>query len=857
MTENPFRLPRTVVPRRYVLRLEPDLEQARFDGTVSIEVDVAEPTATVVLNAAELDVTAATVDGTAATVALDREHERVMLTLAHPVEVGPAVVRLEFAGILNDRLCGFYRSTYADEGGAEHTIAVTQFESTDARRAFPCFDEPDMKATFEVTLVIAEGLTAVGNGTVVDTEPAGGGRVAVRFAETMAMSTYLVAFVVGELERSDPVMVGGVEVAVVHRPGQSSRTAFALEVAAHSLAFFADYFAIAYPAGKLDLVAVPDFAFGAMENLGCVTFREALLLVDPEDTSQAELTRAAIVIAHEIAHMWFGDLVTMRWWNGIWLNEAFATHMEATATDDFRPDWRVWSQFALERAAAFDVDALASTRPVEYEVVSPADADGMFDVLTYEKGGSLLRMLEQYLGPGTFRDGIRRYLALHSYSNTDTGDLWDAISSVTDADVGAVMDSWIYRRGHPVVTASADVSSHVVELAQERFHYGTLDDATGDTDAAWLVPVIVRADAGSDSTEHRVLLGREAVAVDLGRPVDAVVVNAGGHGFYRTRYAPALAAALRARLFDVLDPVERFVLADDTFASVLAGHTSAADFVGFAAGFSAETDVDVWRVLVGHLEALSRIVDGDALEAMRGLVAGLLGPSLDRLGWEPAPGEGTRERELRGLAVRTIADLGGDATAAARCREVHTAHLAGDAVDPDVLAAATGVVAATGTPADFEVFVARSLSAPSPQEQMRYVGALGQFPYAEAVRRACALCLDGTVRSQNAMILIARALANRDHGPLAWRFVAENWDELCARLPHNSVPRMLAGIRTLSRPVIAAEVAAFFDTHEVVHGALQVSQHLERLRVNVALRERESGRLAAALEAGGVGGTRA
>ena len=854
MTENAHRLPRTVLPRRYVLRLEPDLERARFDGTVSIDVEVGAPTATIVLNAAELDIGAATVNGIAATVTFDAEHERATLSLPHPVEDGPALLHLEFAGTLDDKLCGFYRSTYTDDDGVEHTIAVTQFESTDARRAFPCFDEPDMKATFDVTLVVADGLTAVGNGTVVDTEATGDGRVALHFAETMVMSTYLVAFVVGELEWSAPVRVRGVDIAVVHRPGMAERTAFALEVAAHSLAFFEDYFAIPYPAGKLDLVAVPDFAFGAMENLGCVTFREALLLVDPADTSQAELTRAAIVIAHEIAHMWFGDLVTMRWWNGIWLNEAFATHMETTATDDFRPDWRVWSQFALERGAAFDVDALAATRPVEYEVVSPADADAMFDVLTYEKGGSLLRMLEQYLGPATFRDGIRRYLARHAHSNTDTGDLWDAIGAVTDADVRTVMDSWIFRRGYPAVEvragAEAGTGAVVVELTQERFHYGTLD-GSGAADESWLVPVILRAHTGGDSVEHRVLLGSDAVTVELERPADVVVLNAGGHGFYRSRYSRALDAGLRARLFDVLDPVERFVFVDDSYASVLAGHTPAADFVELASGFTAETDVDVWRVLSGHLDALSRIVDGDALAHLRALVAALLRPSLARLGWEAGAGDGVRDRELRGLAVRAIADIGGDAVAVARCHEVHTAHLAGAGVDPDVLAAATAVVATTGTPDDFEVFVARSVSAPSPQEQMRYVGALGQFPYADAVQRACELCLDGTVRSQNAMILVARALANRDHGPLAWHFVAEHWDELCARLPHSAVPRMLSGIRTLSEPAVAAEIAEFFDTHEVAHGALQVSQHLERLRVSVALREREADRLTAALTASG------
>lgn len=296
-----------------------------------------------------------------------------------------------------------------------------------------------------------------------------------------------------------------------------------------------------------------------------------------------------------------------------------------------------------------------------------------------------------------------------------------------------------------------------------------------------------------------------------------------------------------------MSAVERFVFVDDSYAAVLAGHSQAREFVDLAAGFAAETDVDVWRVLTGHLETLSRVVDGVALDRLRSLVAALLSPVLDRLGWEAATGEGPRDRALRGLAVRTVADFGRDDVAVARCRDLHTAHLSGVDVDPDVLAAATGVVAATGAADDFDVFVERSTSAASPQEQMRYVAALGRFPDAGLVGRACALCLDGTVRSQNAMILIATALANRDHGPLAWSFVADNWEALNELLPASAVPRMLSGIRTLSEPTVAAGVMAFLDSHEVVSGALQVAQHVERLRVNVALRERESERLAAAL----------
>ncbi|MGH9099135.1 MAG: M1 family metallopeptidase, partial [Acidimicrobiales bacterium] len=342
---DPYRLPRTVEPVSYRLELVPDLEAAVFTGSVEIDVRILAPVDRIVLNSAELDVGAASVllpagDAVLADISLDEPAERLVLTPPAPLSKGSATIRLAFSGILNDKLRGFYRSTFIDERSRVRTIATTQMESTDARRAFPCWDEPDRKATFEVTLVVDEELAAYSNSPVVEEEPVvieGARKRRVRFAPTMKMSSYLVAFVIGPLAATEPTDVGGVPVRVVHAPGKEHLTSFALDVARHSLEFFSEYFGIAYPGEKLDLVAIPDFAYGAMENLGCVTFRETALLIDPLHASRVELERVSDVVHHEIAHMWFGDLVTMGWWEGIWLNEAFATFMEVTATDHYRP----------------------------------------------------------------------------------------------------------------------------------------------------------------------------------------------------------------------------------------------------------------------------------------------------------------------------------------------------------------------------------------------------------------------------------------------------------------------------------------------------------------------------------------
>ena len=348
-TESGYRLPRTVVPNHYDIVLEPDLTNTSFAGSVGINIEVAESTSVIVLNAIELDLITATVtqDGREfeGSVSLDEEKERATITIDGVLDVGDAHLEIAFIGILNDDLRGFYRSVFKDADGAEQTIATTQFEATDARRAFPCWDEPDLKATFSTTLIVEDGLMPVTNGGEIGKTVLENGKIQYRFEKTMKMSTYIVAFIVGDLVATEPVDVDGTPLRIIAPPGNEHLTAFALDMGAHALRFFSEYYDISYPSDKLDMVAVPDFAFGAMENLGCITYRETALLIDPQTATQTELTRVADVIAHEVAHMWFGDLVTMKWWNGIWLNEAFATFAEMKCVDAYRPEWNRWLAF--------------------------------------------------------------------------------------------------------------------------------------------------------------------------------------------------------------------------------------------------------------------------------------------------------------------------------------------------------------------------------------------------------------------------------------------------------------------------------------------------------------------------------
>jgi puromycin-sensitive aminopeptidase len=843
---DPYRLPRQVLPRRYELTLTPDIPAATFAGEVDVDVVVHAATDEVVLNAIELEIDGAWVTAGGerldATVSLDDETERATLALPRSLEPGDAVVSLRFRGVLNDKLRGFYRSRFTDEAGQERFIATTQFEATDARRAFPCWDEPDCKATFAITLVVDEDLTAVSNAAVVSDEPAGDGTREVRFAETMAMSTYLVAFIVGPLEVTAPVDVAGTPTRLVHPPGKGHLTAFGTEVAAFSLRYLADYFDLPYPGDSLDLVAIPDFAFGAMENLGCVTFRETLLLADPEHATQGELQNVVDVIAHELAHMWFGDLVTMRWWNGIWLNEAFATFMELKVTDAFRPEWERWVAFGLARTTAFDTDALEATRPIEYDVVSPEDAEGMFDVLTYEKGAAVVRMLEQYLGEDRFRAGIRKYMTDHRYGNTETTDLWDAIEAATGEPVRRIMDSWIFQGGHPILTVESLDDGRRLRIGQERFSY--LPDA--DTSARWSVPLQVRVGhADGSSSSHVALLEGDALELDLGDAATWVVANADGHGFYRVRYAADLQAALADQALAVLSKVERYGLVDDTWAAVLAGAVPPADFLSLAEGVADETDASVWRRLLAGLDQLDRLVDGDARTALQVRIRAIVAPALDRLGWDAQADDSDRDRELRGALIGALAVLAADERAQGRVRDLFAKVRAdGTSVEANVGAAVVRATAALATDDDLDALIEGFRQGATPQEEQRYLYALADVRRADQMDRVLELAMTPEVRTQNAPFLIGACIANRDHGDRAWSLVEARWDDMNERFPSNSIVRMLHGIRAVSAPELSARIESFLADHQVPQAKQTLQQHLERMRVSVALRRREADRLA-------------
>jgi puromycin-sensitive aminopeptidase len=837
--QKPYRLPTTVAPERYEIRLTPDLSRATFAGEEKVVMQILEPVRQITVNAAELEFQAVSVrraDGKVARgdAALDNENEQAMLEFPESLAPGRWELQLTFSGILNDKLHGFYRSTYKDAHGQDKTLASTQFESTDARRAFPCWDEPAFKAVFQVTLVVDEGLTAISNARILRENPLPGTRKrAVVFADSIKMSTYLVAFIVGEFEATEPVMVGSAPLRVWSVPGKRHLAKFAQEIGSFSLSHFSRYYDVVYPGDKLDLIAIPDFASGAMENLGAITFRETALLVDEAKATRTELERVADVVSHENAHMWFGDLVTMRWWNGLWLNEAFATFMEMLAVDAWKPEWRRWDSFTVSRSAAMQVDGLKSTRPIEFPVEKPEEAAGMFDVLTYEKGASVLRMLEQYLGADPFRDGIRLYLRRHAYGNSETTDLWNALEDSTRQPVRALMDTWIFQPGYPLIEVGRD--GHGLVLSQQIFRY--LQD--GETpERNWHVPIFLRVGTKRGLVHQTALLTDRQMRVELSDDADWVVVNAGGHGFYRVRYSPELLTALKQELQSNLLPVERFNLVNDAWATTLNGLTSLTDYLSLVELLREENDVNVWTAALISSHHMHRIFDDQQDRKFQQRLRTILVPPVERLGWSPREGETDLERQLRGDLIGALGTLAEDQACQERARNLYSEYERNpNSVERNVVPALVSILAHIGAGAEYEKFYAKFKHAQTPQEETRYLFALGAFRQPDLIDRTLKMTVSGDVRTQNAPYLMRTVLLNKDAREKAWSFMKTHWEEMLRQYPDNAIPRMCEGVVGLVTP-LEADVKSFFARHPVKEGAKQMEQHLERLRIAVACKER-------------------
>jgi puromycin-sensitive aminopeptidase len=843
-----FRLPTDVRPTEYDLRLVPDLPAGRFRGEARITLRLERPRAAIVLHAADLKLEQAeaeTAEGRLrARVAVQPADETVTLTFPRRLPAGEVRLALAWSAALNQHLRGFYA---ASADGRRY--AFTQCEAADARRILPCCDEPAFKARFRVAVQVRDGETAVSNAPVEREEPVPGGRL-VQFAPTPPLSTYLLAVAVGPLEASAIRQCGPTPIRLWHVPGKGHLTELGLEAAAEALRRLEDYFAIPYPYGKLDLVAVPDFEAGAMENAGAVFFRETLLLLDPRTASLNEQKRAAEVIAHELAHMWYGDLVTMAWWDDLWLNEAFATWMAYKVVDDWRPGWRMWEGFEHDRSAALALDALTNTHPIYADVRSVAEATENFDAITYEKGAAVVRMIEHYLGADAFRDGVRFYMRRHREGNTVAGDLWRALEEASGKAVTRVAQAWIAQAGFPLVSIGPVRGGAEGELRvrQERFFADPRVPAARRR-GRWPVPLVVRWRGDEPPRVDRQLVDR--VTQDVVLPSAAKLrwycANADAGGFYRVLYDVTARTSLAAHLNELTAP-ERMALVGDQWALVRAGRATIESFLDLADAFADETDYDVLDGLAAPLSLIDDQVvppDGEAQRAFRAWLAGRFSPQLDRLGWEAAGDEPDATRLRRAAVVRLVGGVAEAPDVLGEARRRVDGYLADrGALEPNLADAVVGLAARVGDEALYARYRAAVGTAATPQERRRFLLSLGAFRAPALTRRTLAAVLSADVPTQDVAFILLRLLGNPAARADAWTFMTRRWAALRKRIPPLMISRLVEGTPALREPRYAREVAAFFRAHPVPEAARAVKQAIEIFRLNAELRRRTAPGLA-------------
>ena len=769
------RLYRQFQPSHYQLNLRLDPDGMKFSGSVTIEgKKVDRPSERLTFHQNGLKITSAEIvhhdkrgDKTIAVKRLNAHasFDEIRLHSERTLYPGNYTVTMQFEAAITRPMNGIYPCFFEQDGEQKKLIA-TQFESHHAREAFPCIDEPEAKATFDVTLETPAGQEVIGN-TPVKTQDEKDGRLTTTFDTTPKMSTYLLAFVFGDMKYLEAKTKDGVVVRTYATPELVEHTQFALDCAVKTLEFYNDYFDIPYPLAKCDFIALPDFASGAMENWGCITFREQALLVDPKNTSLGMKQYVANVVAHELTHQWFGNLVTMKWWNDLWLNESFASWMSYLAVDHLFPDWQVWTQFVVdEQQMALKPDALENTHPIEVTINHPDEIRTIFDAISYEKGASVLQMLHAYIGADNFRDGLRLYLKEHAYSNTETTDLWQALEQISHKPVKKFMHAWTSQAGFPLLRAN--VEDDVIELSQERFYLNPT--AKKDTHTVWPIPLHASEGFPTDTLKKN----SETIASKADH--HQLLFNQNRSGFYQVLYNPThlhhLGEAVKAGRLQQLD---RLMVLGDTFDAAKAGYVATDVALALLSSYAHEGSAVVWDIMSANLGAIRMVMGSDELrDAMKPFLRELAHEQVERLGWEAKKDEPHFDTLLR-PTILGLASVGEDDMVVEEAKKRFAAMKSPEDIDPDLRGVVYGTVARTGSEAEFKKLLKMHNDSTSSEERLTLTAALTGFKQKVLIERALAMIDSKDVRLQDAAYWLAYSFGNRHAKELAWEWMTSHW----------------------------------------------------------------------------------
>jgi aminopeptidase N len=841
------RLPSWAHPEHYQLTFYPDLQAAKFRGEEAIDVVLRQPSATLTLNSVDLeyqDVMAHMGKKTLrATVTTDPQKETATFTFPEPLPAGKVLIHIHFTGTLNDQLAGFYLSK-----GQGRNYAVTQFEATDARRAFPSFDEPAMKATFAITLVVDQGDTAISNGRIVSDKPGlEPGKHTLTFAPTPKMSSYLVAMAVGDFKCVSGG-TDGIPIRICSTPDKTHLATFALRAAEEAVHFFNGYYRIKYPFGKLDVLAVPDFSAGAMENTGAIFYRERVLLIDDAKDSVDSHRTVADVLAHEIAHMWFGDLVTAQWWDNIWLNEGFATWASPNPPKVWKPEWNTQLDEVQDTGASLGIDSTASTRAIRSKAETRAEIGEQFDGIAYDKSAAVLRMVESYVGRETFRRGVTAYLTKHSYGNATAEDFWSAIAQVSGKPVDKVMKTFVDQAGAPVISVAAKCTAKgetEVTLAQQRFFYDRKRMEAGGPEL-WNVPVCLKA-AGSSPPARCELLTKEEQTFTLPGCAPWVFANAGSQGYYRSAYAPEAVGQMAAAAEKDLTPAERITLLGDEWAQVRVGHHDVGELLKLAEGLKSDRERAVVEIVAARLRDISDDVTSDAdREAYQAWVRGLLRPRAAELGWQAQLGESEERHSMRGYVLYTLGYAGDDSQVFEQARALVERHLKeGAEADPTLLETAVRLAAIHGDAALYDQYLDQARKLQAPEERWLYQEALNRFRDPALIQRTLEYTVSPEVRIQDSGRMLASVFENPAARAIAWQFVKTRWNDVQAKMGLSlGGQRVIRAAGGFCDAATRDDVQKFAAEHNVPVESRSLRTSLERINNCIDLKAAQQERLA-------------
>jgi aminopeptidase N len=842
------RLPTNVRPEHYSLHLTPDLDKATFAGEETIDVTLAQAADSITLNAAEIQFQSVTANAgkrdMKADVSLDEGKQQATFSFPGTLPAGPVKLKIVYTGILNDKLRGFYLSKA--EG---HRYAVTQFESTDARRAFPSFDEPDFKATFDVTIVAPKEDTVISNTNVIsDTAGPVLGEHTVQFARTPKMSTYLMAFLIGDFKCIEGSS-DGVPIRACATPERVQYAQFALTSAEYILHYYDTYFGIKYPMPKLDMIGIPDFEAGAMENFGAITYRESAMLVDEKNAPMSAKVEVASVVAHEMAHQWFGDMVTMKWWNNIWLNEGFATWMENKPLEAWKPEWHIDEQVASDMNGAMNLDAQKVTRTIRAEANTPDEINEMFDGITYEKGGSILHMVENYLGEETFRQGVHNYLQAHMYGNATAEDFWGAQTANSHKPVDKIMESFIGEPGVPLLSFGKVANGEVV-VTQSRFFLNpkTAPENTGDQ--MWTVPVCFKTEGAQRDCE--LLSAKQGMLKVPQAPL--FYADRGAAGYYRSAYTPPDYEALLSHVSTLTAP-ERVNVVGDELALMSAGKSKAGDFLSLAASLKNDDSATVTQNVIRGIQTLwARVAATDAeRKELSAWVVSTYSPRLASLG-EPQESDTPERQQLRAQLFGVVGGIGQDPKVIAESKQLAQAYLSDPAkVNATLARAAMEVAATNGDAALFDLLQKTAETSKEPGIASGALYDLARFKDPELTRRALEYAASGKVRNQDSIRLFAIALQSPNTQETAWKYIEDNWTKVQTQFTMFTGGYLVSSTSAFCTAGQRDQVKDFFTTHKVAASANALTRSQNAINDCVDLRAEQSSNLKQWLSAGASG----